>query len=202
MALWIPCCLSHLTCETFKGQCFLAIGMFSTQLCFSVPLHLFIFPAKTVSSWSCLVQLGHQGVNSSASIDQFHCSSELLAVTLWGTIISTKASPHWEALVHWLIAELPFGWSCRWEQCPRAPVMFSSFPYRPGCGAGTTSTVCSLHWGAAGLCCHQLCCFPTVPLPTRIADSCENPSLIAQVLSTRKMFFSWKPHLCNPSIKG
>lgn len=93
MALWIPSCLSHLTCQTFKGQCFLAIGMFSTQLCFSVLLHLFTFPAKIMSSWSCLVHLGHQGVNSSASIDQFHCSSVLFAVTLWGTIISTKASP-------------------------------------------------------------------------------------------------------------
>lgn len=50
--------------------------------------------------------------------------------------------------------------------------------------------------GAAGL-----CCFPAVPFPTRIADSCESPSLIAQIFSTRKIF-SCKLHLCNPRIKG
>lgn len=41
MALWIPCCLSHLTCETFKGQCFLAIGMFSIVFLSSLaPVHI------------------------------------------------------------------------------------------------------------------------------------------------------------------
>lgn len=162
-----------------------------------------------ISSQKNCVQLelfgvvGHQWVKSPSSIDQFSAVGNCLPVTFWDTVISTIASP----CVRGSLANCraPF-WlelqrSCRWEQCPRALWCFHH--------CHTDLAVEQEHMnclfpalGAAGLCCHQLGCFPTLPLPTRIADSCQSPSLIAQVFSTRKMFFSWKPHLDNPRMKG
>lgn len=155
--------------------CFLAMGMFS--IVFSqFPCNCSDFQPKLCPDGAVWCSWGTSGWSYLPVL--ISSSSELFPVTLWDTVISTMTFPHVRGPASLANCWVPF-WldlqrSCRWEQCPRAPVMFLSFPHRPGCGAGTTWTVCSLHWEAAGPRCHQLCCFPTVPLPTRIADSWES----------------------------